>query len=139
MPDEVTGSVEGQIAAKRKLPGEEMACLEIALGILGVLLLILPVLTSIRHPAVLAAELALLAGVVLAIAGGFLGLRERRQRRASSLMAASGVLLTITSVVLLIGARDGLISWDFPVGIIFFALALFSDLAAYRFRRVLAA
>ena len=126
---------------KREVPGEEMACLQIAIGILGVLLLIFPALTSLRglNAAVVAAGLALISGLALALAGGFMGLEESRQQRAGRVMTASGVLLTVTAVILLAASSNGLISWDFPVGVIFLTLGLFADLAAWRFRKALPA
>lgn len=125
----------------RDLPGEEMACLDIAVGILGALLLVVPALTSLRglNAATAGAGLALVAGVALAICGGFMGLKESRRRRAGVVMTASGVVLTLTAVVLLAASSDGLIGWDFPVGAIFLTLGLFADLAAWRFRKAIPA
>ncbi|HUI40846.1 MAG TPA: hypothetical protein VL523_02640 [Terriglobia bacterium] len=139
--EETAGSTGSNQPASRKLPGEEMACLQISVGILGVLLLVFPALTSFRglkvHVAL--AGLALLGGVLLAAVGGFMGLKPERQRRAHSVMRAGGVLLTLTAIVLLIASSDGLMGWDFPVGAIFLTLGLISDLATHRFRRALAA
>ncbi|HEV2425929.1 MAG TPA: hypothetical protein VGZ29_13955 [Terriglobia bacterium] len=130
---------QGQTRGKRALPGEEMACLDIAVGILGVLLLIFPALTSFRGSSIgfIAAGVALMVGLVLAITGGFMGLSERRQRPAGRAMKASGLVLTVTAVILLGASSNGLISWDFPVGALFLTLGLFADLAAWRFRRAL--
>jgi len=127
---------------KRESPGEEMACLDIAIGILGILLLIFPALTSFRGASLgfVGGGLALLVGLVLAIAGGFMGLGERRrQRHAGRAMKASGFMLTVTALVLLAASSNGLISWNFPVGAIFLTLGLFADLAAWRFRKQVSA
>jgi hypothetical protein len=134
-----TGAGDGPSREKYALPGEEMACLEIAIGILGVLLLIFPALTSLRglNAAVAGAGVALLAGLALAIAGGFMGLKVTRQQRAAKVMTAGGLVLTVTALVLLTAAGDGLVSWDFPVGAIFLTLGLFGDVAAWRFRKAL--
>jgi uncharacterized membrane protein HdeD (DUF308 family) len=122
-------------------PGEEMACLEIAIGILGVLLLIFPAITSFRGASAgfVAAAVALLVGLVLAMAGGFMGLGERRRQQAGRAMKASGLVLTVTAVVLLAASSNGLVSWNFPLGAIFLTLGLFADLAAWRFRKQVAA
>jgi hypothetical protein len=140
MPVDIEAGVVGEPKRKKiVVPGEEMACLEIAIGILGVLLLVFPALTSIHGltASVAGAGLALLVGLGLAIVGGFMGLNEARQRRAARLMAASGLVLTVTALILLAAAGDGLVSWDFPVGAIFLTLGLFADLAAWRFRKAL--
>jgi len=135
------GPDQEQKPKKRESPGEEMACLDIAIGILGVLLLIFPALTSFRGSSLgfVAAGVALLVGLVLAITGGFMGLGERRQQQAGRAMKASGLLLTVTAVILLAASSNGLISWDFPVGAIFLALGIFADLAAWRFRKQVSA
>ena len=134
------GSDQEQKPKKRESPGEEMACLDIAIGILGVLLLIFPALTSLRSSSLgfLAAGVALLVGLILAITGGFMGLGERRQQQAGRAMKASGLVLTVTAAILLAASSNGLISWDFPVGAIFLTLGLFADLAAWRFRKQIA-
>jgi len=131
----------GQGSKKRTVPGEEMACLDIAVGILGVLLLIFPAFTSFRGASLgfIAAGVALVVGLVLAITGGFMGLGERRRPQAGRAMKASGLVLTVTAVILLAASSNGLVSWDFPVGAIFLTLGLFADLAAWRFRKALAA
>lgn len=136
--DTEAGSLDQELSRKKQqLPGEEMACLQIAIGFLGVLLLVFPVLTSLRglSPAVAAAGLALLGGIALAITGGFMGLKESRQQRAARVMTASGIVLTVTAIVLLAVSSDGLVSWDFPVGAMFLMLGLLADLAASRFRK----
>lgn len=136
-----TGSPAEEQKKKRVLsPGEEMACLDIAVGILGVLLLIFPALTSFRGSSLgfVAAGAALVVGLILAITGGFIGLSERRQQQAPRIMKASGLVLTVTAAILLAASSNGLISWDFPVGAIFLTLGLFADLAAWRFRKALA-
>ena len=134
----MTESAEGG-AASGKPPGENMACLQIGVGIVSVLLLIFPALTSLRNlkPQVALAGLGLLAGALLAGAGGAMGFKPERQRRAQSVMRAGGVLLALTAVVLLIASGDGLLSWDFPAGAVFLALALISNLATSRFRRAI--
>jgi len=137
-----TGSPDqGQASKKRKVPGEEMACLDIAIGILGFLLLIFPAFTSFRGAGLgfVAAGAALVLGLFLAIIGGFMGLGERRRPQAARTMTASGVWLTVTAVILLAASSNGLISWDFPLGAIFLTLGLFADLAAWRFRKALQA
>ena len=135
---EATGS---GAAPPGKPPGEEMACLQISVGILGVLLLAFPALTSLRHPKiqVALAGLALLAGLLLTAAGGFMGFKPGRQRWAHAVMRLGGIVLALTAVVLLVTSGDGLLSWDFPVGIIFLTLAFISELATRRFGRALAA
>jgi len=135
------GPDQEQKQKKRESPGEEMACLDIAIGILGVLLLIFPALTSFRGSSFgfVAAGVALLVGLVLAITGGFMGLGERRRQQASRAMKASGLLLTLTAVILLAASSNGLIGWDFPVGVIFLTLGIFADLAAWRFRKQVSA
>jgi hypothetical protein len=136
-----TGGPGEQTRRKREEPGEEMACLDIAIGILGVLLLVLPAMTSLHglNAAALSAGLALVAGLALAITGGFMGLKESRQPRAARVMTASGLVLTVTAIALLAASSDGIVSWDFPVGAIFLTLGLFADLAAWRFRKALTA
>lgn len=138
---ETSSPDQGQTPKKREVPGEEMACLDIAVGILGVLLLIFPALTSLRGASLgfVAAGVALFVGLVLAIAGGFMGLGERRREQAARAMKASGLVLTVTALILLAASSNGLTSWDFPVGALFLTLGLFADLAAWRFRKALAA
>jgi uncharacterized membrane protein len=121
----------------RRLPGEEPACLQIAVGILGTLLLIIASLLSRWRwsSGTSVGVVALLAGLLLVGAGGFGGLRERRQSRAASLMVAGNLLLTFSALAFLIVSFGGAFSWAFPLGSIFTTLALFSDLATYRFRR----
>ena len=118
-------------------PGQSMASLQIAVGIWGLLLLILPVIfTWRRSPQGIGAAVALLAGVLLPFLGGIMAKREDRQARAANLMLAGDVLLTLGAfVMVVIGLRDGSISWSLPLGPLFLALAIFSDVAAYRFRR----
>jgi hypothetical protein len=114
-----------------------MASLQIAVGIWGVLLLILPVLFTWRKSLQgAAAALVLLAGVLLPAAGGIIAKREDRHTSAANLMLAGGVLLTLGAVVMLvIGLRGESISWSLPLGPLFLVLAIFSEVAAYRFRR----
>ena len=121
----------------RRLPGEDPACLQIAVGILGMLLLIIISLLSRWHwsAATSAGVAALIVAMILLIAGGFSGLRLQRQPRAASLMVAADILLTTSALAFLIASFGGAFSWAFPLGSIFTALALFSDLATYRFRR----
>ena len=120
-----------------KTPGEEAACLQVAVGILGGLLLIASILLSrwrwSRGTGL--GVLVLLLGVLLAGAGGFMGLGEKRRRRASALMSAGGTLLTASAIVLLLTAGDSF-NWHVPLGSIFLMLAIFSSVAAYKFRRV---
>jgi hypothetical protein len=132
---------EEQSPKKRKVPGEEPACLDIAIGILGLLLLIFPALTSFRGASLgfLAAGAALVLGLFLALIGGFMGLGERRRQQAARAMTASGVWLTVTAIVLLAASSNGMVGWDFPVGALFLTLALFADLAAWRFRKAVLA
>lgn len=132
---------QNETPKKREAPGEEMACLDIAIGILGFLLLIFPALTSFRGASLgfVAAAVALFVGLVLAITGGFMGLGERRRQQAGRAMKASGLVLTVTALILLAASGNGLISWDFPVGVLFLTLGLFADLAAWRFRKAIAA
>lgn len=120
-----------------KLPGEDPACLQIAVGILGALLLTIISLLSRWHwsPGTSVGVLALFAGILLVDAGGFSGLREHRQWRAASLMVAGDIFLTTSALAFLIASFGGAFSWGFPLGSIFTTLALFSDLATYRFRR----
>ena len=122
---------------KQLMPGQSMACLQIATGIWGVLLLILPIVFTWRRSLQgTAAAVALLAAVVLPFAGGIIAKREARRARAAILMMAGDVLLTLGAIVMLvIGLRGGSISWSLPLGPLFLVLAIFSDLAAYRFRR----
>lgn len=137
MNSQTENSTEEQGRKKRGSPGEEMACLDIAIGILGILLLVFPALTSLSglRPTTAAAGLALVVGLILAIAGGFMGLSERRRQRAPRVMTASGLVLTVTAIILLAASSNGLISWDFPVGAIFLTLGLFADFAAWRIRK----
>ena len=118
-----------------------MASLQIAVGIWGVLLLILPVLFTWRKsPQGAAGALALLAGVLLPFVGGIIAKHEDRQVRAANLMLAGDVLLTLGAIVMwAIGLRGESISWSLPLGPLFLVLAIFSDVAAYRFRRVVTA
>jgi hypothetical protein len=126
-------------APRRRPPGEEMACLQIAIGILGLLLLIFPALTTLRHPniEVALAGLGLLAGIVLTASGGFMGFKPERRRRAHQEMRFGGLVLAVTAVAMLVASSDGLIGWDFPVGVVFLTLAFISALAARRFGRAL--
>jgi hypothetical protein len=116
--------------------GQSIASLQIAVGIWGLLLLILPIIFTWRKSLQGAATaLVLLAGVLLPAAGGIIAKREDRQASAASLMLAGDVLLTLGAIVMLvIGLRDGSISWSLPLGPLFLVLAIFSDVAAYRFR-----
>jgi multisubunit Na+/H+ antiporter MnhG subunit len=122
-----------------KLPGEEPACLQIAVGTLGTVLLIFASLLSRWRwsHGTSVGVVALLAGIWLVAAGGFRGLKEGRQRRAALLMFVGDLILTISAVTLLIVSFGGTFSWAFPLGAIFTTLALFSDVASYRFRRAL--
>jgi hypothetical protein len=121
------------------VPGQSMACLQIAVGIWGLLLLILPILfTWRRNLSGIGAALVLLAGVVLPAAGGIIAKRDDGQARAFSIMLAGDVLLTLGAITMLvIGLRGGSISWSLPLGPLFLVLAIFSDAAAYRFRRAI--
>jgi hypothetical protein len=114
-----------------------MASLQIAIGIWGLLLLIVPIIFTWRKSLQgAAATLALLAGVLLPFAGGIIAKREDRQARAANLMLTGDVLLTLGAIVMLvIGLRGGSISWSLPLGPLFLVLAIFSDVAVYRFRR----
>lgn len=125
------------IRTAHKLPGEDPACLQIAVGILGTLLLAIISLLSRWHwsPGTSVGVLALVAGTLLVGAAGFSGLREQRQPRAASLMVAGDIFLTTSALAFLIVSFGGAFSWAFPLGSIFTTLALFSDLATYRFRR----
>jgi hypothetical protein len=117
--------------------GQSIASLQIAVGIWGLLLLILPIVFTWRRSLQGAATaLVLLAGVLLPAAGGIIAKRGDRQARAANLMLAGDVLLTLGAIVMLvIGLRGGSISWSLPLGPLFLVLAIFSDVAAYRFRR----
>jgi hypothetical protein len=117
--------------------GQSMASLQIAVGIWGLLLLILPIVFTWRRSLQgIAAALVLLAGVLLPFAGGIIAKREDRQARAANLMLAGDVLLTLGAITMLvIGLRGGSISWSLPLGPLFLVLAIFSDVAAYRFRQ----
>ena len=121
---------------QRTVPGQSMACLQIAVGIWGVLLLILPILFTWRRSlGGMAAALALLAGVLLPAYGGIIAKREDGQTRAATLMLTGDVLLTLGAIVMLaIGLRGASISWSLPLGPLFLVLAIFSDVAVYRFR-----
>jgi hypothetical protein len=122
---------------KQKVPGQSMACLQIAVGIWGLLLLILPIVFTWRRSLEgTGAGLVLLAGVLLPAAGGIIGGREGRQARGAAVMTAGDVLLTLGAITMLaIGLRGGSISWSLPLGPLFLVLAVFSDVALYRFRR----
>jgi len=113
-----------------------MASLQIAVGIWGLLLLILPtVFTWRRSLGGIGAALVLLAGVLLLATGGIIAKHEERQVRAANLMLAGDLILTLGAIVMLvIGLRNGSISWSLPLGPLFLVLALFSDVALYRFR-----
>ena len=120
-----------------RLRGEEPACLQIAAGILGILLLIVASLLS-RWSWSLGTSVgvvALLAGLILVCAAGFSGLNEGRQTRAASLMVAGDLLLTVSALTFLAVSFGGAFSWAFPLGSLFTVLAVFSDLATHRFRR----
>jgi hypothetical protein len=121
----------------QKLPGQDAACLQIAVGILGSLLLIgASLISSWRWShGTSVGVVALLAGVLIVAVAGFKGLKARRQPRAASLMLAGDALLTITALTFLVISFGGAFSWAFPFGSIFTTLALFSDVATYRFRR----
>ena len=118
--------------------GESMACLEIAVGIWGVLLLAVPALVFSRGRSLgtMTAVLVLLAGAVLAASGGVVGLKPELAERAVRLMAAGGAVLTLCALALLIVSfvRND-VSWYFPLGVMFLTLAVLSDVAGHRFRR----
>lgn len=136
MKPQAEGPVETQSQPGRTLPGESMACLQIAVGIWGTLLLAVPIAFSWhRHLATMAGALVLLAGTLLPLIGGFLGLKASKQSRGLTIMTAGDAILTLSAIVLLIMASGGDISWYFPLGAVFLTLALFADLAVYRFRR----
>jgi hypothetical protein len=120
-----------------KLPGEDAACLQIAVGILGTLLLVASSLLSRWRwsHGTSVGVVALLAGVLILAVAGFKGLKQRRQPGAASLMLAGDVLLTITALTFLVISFGGAFSWAFPFGSIFTTVAIFSDLATYRFHR----
>jgi len=122
---------------RTKLPGEEPACLQIAAGILGALLLLAASLLSRWRwsPGTSVGVVGLLAGVLLVAVAGFKGLKEQRQARAASLMLIGDILLTVSALAFLIVSFGGRFSWAFPLGSIFCTLALFSDLGSYRFHR----
>jgi hypothetical protein len=124
-----------------KLPGEDPACLQIAVGILGTLLLTIISLLSRWHwsAATSAGVAAFIVAMILLIAAGFSGLRAQRQWRAASLMVAGDIFLTTSALAFLVVSFGGAFSWAFPLGSIFTTLALFSDLATYRFRRAASA
>ena len=130
-------SVDPESYVKQPIPGQSMASLQIAVGIWGLLLLILPtVFTWRRSLQGIGAALVLLAGVLLPAAGGIIAKRENRHPGAANLMLAGDVLLTLgATTMLVIGLRDGSISWSLPLGPLFLVLAIFSDVAVYRFRR----
>ena len=115
-----------------------MACLEIAVGIWGVLLLAVPALVFSRGRSLgtMTAVLVLLAGAVLAASGGVAGLKPELAERAVRLMAAGGAVLTLCALALLIVSfvRND-VSWYFPLGVMFLTLAVLSDVAGHRFRR----
>jgi uncharacterized membrane protein len=136
----MTEAGESQRTA-HKLPGEDPACLQIAVGILGTLLLAIISLLSRWHwsPGTSVGVLALFAGIVLVGAAGFTALKEQRQWRAASLMVAGDIFLTTSALAFLVVSFGGAFSWAFPLGSIFTTLALFSDLATYRFRRAASA
>jgi len=136
MTAEAAGPDKIQSQALLKPPGEEAACLQIAIFFLGTLLLIAAILISRwrwSRPTGLGV-LALLLGVILAGAGGFYGLGERRGR-GSRLMSAGATIVTLAAVMLLLTAGDDF-NWHVPLGSIFLTLAIFSSAAAYKFRRV---
>ena len=114
-----------------------MACLEIAIGIWGVLLLAATVIVSSRRVGTMAAALALLAGTLLAALGGIVGLkaeRADRAHRAVRLMAAGVALLTMCALVLLsVALSRNDVNWYFPLGAMFLTLALLSNIAGHRF------
>jgi hypothetical protein len=122
---------------RRSLPGEEPACLQIAVGIIGLLLLAAASLLSRWRwsHATSVGALGLIAGTLLVAIAGFRGLKEHRQARAASLMLAADVLLSVSALTFLVVSFGGAFSWAFPFGSIFTTLAIFSDLAAFRFRR----
>jgi len=124
------------IEGPQRAPSQSMACLQVAVGIWGLLLLILPILfTWRRNPQGIAAALVLLAGVLLPAAGGIIAKHEDRQARAAAMMLTGDLLLTLGAIVMVvIGLRGESISWSLPLGPLFLVLAIFSDVAAYRFR-----
>jgi hypothetical protein len=121
----------------RGVSGQSMACLQIAVGVWGLLLLILPILFTWRRSlSGIAAAFVLLAGVLLPAAGGIIAKREERRGRAATLMLTGDLLLTLGAIVMLaIGLRGASISWSLPLGPLFLVLAIFSDVAVFRFRR----
>ena len=129
------GTVQSEPTGVRA--GQSIASLQFAVGIWGLLLLILPVIFTWRRSLQgVATALVLLAGVLLPAAGGIIAKRQERQASAANLMLAGDVLLTVGAIVMLvIGLRGGSISWSLPLGPLFLVLAIFSDLAAWRFRR----
>src|SRR5579863_4757218 len=125
--------------ARGRLPGEDSACLQIAAGILGALLLIAASwLSRWRWSAgTRAGVTVLMLAMVMLLAAGFSGLKLHRQPRAASMMLAGDTLLTICALAFLIVSLGGAFSWAFPLGSIFTTVAIFSDAATYRFRRAL--
>jgi peptidoglycan/LPS O-acetylase OafA/YrhL len=116
-----------------------MACLEIAIGIWGVLLLTVPALVFSRGRSVgtATAVLVLLAGTLLSASGGVAGLKPERTERAGRLMAAGGAVLTVCALVLLIvSLKRGDVNWYFPLGAMFLTLGVLSSAASRRFRRM---
>lgn len=118
-----------------------MACLQIAVGIMGTLLFLLASLISrwSWSAPTAAGVVALWAGVLLAAIGGILGLKPERQRRSRALMAVGDIVLTLAAIAFLVASRDGTLSWYFPIGILFLTLAVFSDVASYKFSRAVMA
>jgi LytS/YehU family sensor histidine kinase len=131
--------MDGTVQSERtRVPaGQSMASLQIAVGIWGLLLLILPIVFTWRRSlGGMAAALALVAGVLLPFVGGIIAKREDRQARAANLMLAGDALLTVGAITMLvIGLHSGSISWSLTLGPLFLVLAIFSDMAVYRFRR----
>jgi hypothetical protein len=130
-------SENGKERKRRGAPWDEMACLEMAVGIVGCLLVLVPALLShwVRHPGMLAVALALVAGPILVAVGGNIGSKEHGQQRGLAVMTAGGAVLTLAAIGMLIASRWQTLGWDFPLGIILLSLALVSDWAAFRFRR----
>ena len=115
---------------------QSMACLEIAVGIWGVVLLTVPAIVSARRLGTMGAVLVLLVGTTLAASGGVAGLKPERAERAARLMTAGGGVLTVCALVLLIVSfRRNDVNWYFPLGAMFLTLAVLSDVASCRFRR----
>lgn len=131
-------TAENEMPAKAaKLPGESMACLQMAIGIWALVLALAPTIISWRHQASTAVGgLLLLAVALVPIVAGA---KNAKAERAPSLMTLAPAVLAVAAVVLFILSSRSSINWSFPLSWLMLALMAFSALATRRYHKLNAA